>query len=100
MCMLMGTHTHACLNVTMEARGQLSGVGSVLPPCGLWRSKPGHQAWQQLPISLVLAFNLVLMLLVFVRSGLGHGIKRTEALQCHRAAAEKHRANFSFGLPL
>jgi hypothetical protein len=37
-------------SVHREARGQLSGVGSLLPPCGPHGLSSGCQAWQQAPL--------------------------------------------------
>lgn len=39
---------HACiLRMHMEVRGQLTGVGSRLPPCGPWGLNSGPWSWQQ-----------------------------------------------------
>ena len=36
----------------VEVRGQFVGVGSLIPPCGLWGLTPGLQVWQQCPYQL------------------------------------------------
>ena len=34
----------------VEVKGQLVGVGPLLPPCGSQGSTSGGQAWQQVPV--------------------------------------------------
>lgn len=36
----------------VEIRGQLTEVGSPIPPCRFWESNPGPQSWQQQVMSL------------------------------------------------
>lgn len=39
----------SCVSHSTHAKvgGQLSEIGSLLPPCGSWQSNSGNQAWQQ-----------------------------------------------------
>lgn len=40
----------------VEVTGQLVGIGSLLPPQGLWEMNLGPQAWQQGPLSNLTGF--------------------------------------------
>lgn len=46
MCMNKSRRAHGH-GLSVEVRGQLSRVNSLLPPCGLWESNSDHQVWQQ-----------------------------------------------------
>ena len=46
--------TGVCHSMTMEVRGQLAGVGPLLPPCPSWRWDSGHQPQQAtIPLTLL-----------------------------------------------
>lgn len=58
----------------VEVRGQLAGVGSLLPPCRTQGSSRGHQPWQWAPLPLSYPCPLQFFLNLELRSLMLHGI--------------------------
>lgn len=44
-CMYVCVWVHVWHSIHVEVRGQLSGIGSLLQPCGSWGSNSGCQVW-------------------------------------------------------
>ena len=58
----LGEETPSCHGTLVEVRGQLSGVGSLLPIRRFWGSNSTHQIWCQTSLPILTAQILVLHL--------------------------------------